>query len=161
MVRWRNTPCQLDAYSKHILGFTDSTINASGTITVQDSETNSTDFLYTTVNYDVDAPPYSGILYPGSKMYEYFIVNNRQNKLFDLYIPANGIFIYHVREITYPGLIMVSVELKQADGLNNIQNNHGDSGDPYPGSTNTEVLGNIQIQTPYYIHIHRSIFKNI
>ena len=143
---WLNggtTPCHLDAYSKHRVGFTDSIINASGTITVPDSETNSTDFLYTTINYDVVAPPLYGTTYPDSRMYEYFIVSNRQNKLFDLYIPANGIFIYHVRELFYQGVFFTIVELKQADGRTDLQGraNLGDSGDSYPGSTNKRSFG--------------------
>lgn len=132
------TPGHLDAYSKYNLSFTNTLINQSGiNQVINDAETNDRNYLYTTRNYNIPGP------YPDSVTYEYFIIENRQNKLFDSYLPSNGIFIWHAKETFAINSISTSVELKQADGLKDLENNrnYGDTGDSYPGSTNNRSFG--------------------
>jgi len=78
---------------------------------------------------------------------EYFLVENRQQVGFDLYIPGNGLCIYHCDDNVYgndnqwyPGLDPTNhyqVALEQADGLWDMEyyNNSGDGADPYSGAT--------------------------
>ena len=72
---------------------------------------------------------------PGS---EYFLLENRQRRLFDAGLPSAGILLYHVDENAVQTADWhPKVMLEQADGLWNLQyaTNRGDAGDPYPGST--------------------------
>jgi len=71
---------------------------------------------------------------------EYFLLENRQQTLFDTALPAGGLLIWHIDESiasntdeNHP-----KVALVQADGNRDLEhgNNRGDSGDVYPGSTN-------------------------
>lgn len=70
---------------------------------------------------------------------EYFLVENRQQTLYDQKLPGAGLLIWHVDETiasnsdeNHP-----KVALMQADGRRDLEqsNNRGDTGDPYPGST--------------------------
>ena len=87
---------------------------------------------------------------------EYFLVENRQQTGYDIYLPGNGLCIYHIdNDVTtqndkevYPGTYYSNpnwhylVALEQADGLWDLErrNNRGDSNDPYPGSTNNRTF---------------------
>lgn len=77
---------------------------------------------------------------------EYWLVENRQKIGFDSYLPSSGLLIWHIDDEKagnsgewYPGLATSThyrVALEQADGLYELEHksDHGDSGDPFPGS---------------------------
>jgi len=77
---------------------------------------------------------------------EYFLVENRQRTGFDSYLPGSGLLIWHIDDAQdgntgewYPGLATSThyqVALEQADGLYELErkSDHGDAGDPFPGS---------------------------
>jgi M6 family metalloprotease-like protein len=79
---------------------------------------------------------------------QYFLVENRQQTGYDTGLPGNGLLIWHIDEAVYgnnnqwyPGHTTSGhymVALEQADGLWQMEHdlNRGNSGDPYPGSTN-------------------------
>ena len=76
----------------------------------------------------------------GSAGSEYFLVENRQQTLYDQRLPSAGLLVWHVDETidsnsdeNHP-----KVALMQADGHRDLENgnNRGDAGDPYPGSAN-------------------------
>ena len=75
---------------------------------------------------------------------EYFLVENRQQTLYDQRLPGAGLLIWHVDETitsnadeNHP-----KIALLQADGRRDLEqgNNRGDAGDPYPGSTNNTTF---------------------
>ncbi len=80
---------------------------------------------------------------------EYFLIENRQKTGFDAGLPGSGLLIWHVDESRtdndhecFPGGPACSsqhyrVALEQADGLWDLErnNNRGDAGDPFPGSS--------------------------
>ncbi|MFC1483776.1 M6 family metalloprotease domain-containing protein [Candidatus Neomarinimicrobiota bacterium] len=82
---------------------------------------------------------------------EYFLVENRQQLGYDTALPGEGLLIYHIDEALqgaayandnewHPDSVdngHYLVALEQADGLWNLERdeNSGDTGDPYPGST--------------------------
>lgn len=73
---------------------------------------------------------------------QYFLVENRQKIGFDINLPNSGFLIYHVDESqnNNQNENRYLVDLEQADGLRNLNNNQnrGDAGDPFPGSTNNK-----------------------
>ncbi len=74
---------------------------------------------------------------PGS---EYFLVENRQKTAYDRMLPGPGLLVYHVDEAVNGNSNEAhpQVALMQADGLKQLNTgaNRGDTGDPYPGSSN-------------------------
>ncbi len=73
---------------------------------------------------------------------EYFLIENRQPYSFDQYLHGGGgLLIYHIND-QVTTLNKVATDLRwaveQADGLFDLENDNdrGDSGDPWPGSTN-------------------------
>jgi len=78
---------------------------------------------------------------PGS---EYFLLENRQQRSFDVSLPAGGLLIWHIDE-SQPGNTNENhykVALMQADGKRDMElnRNRGDGGDPYPGATNNRAF---------------------
>ncbi len=84
----------------------------------------------------------------GYGLSRYFLLEFRsRNTGFDTGIPGSGLMIYHVDENNWHGLAhskwstqLLSnslVDLEEADGKNDLDNrrNHGDGGDPFPGSS--------------------------
>jgi immune inhibitor A len=87
----------------------------------------------------VEDSPTATVLWTGGyPATQYFVVENRQRVLGDIYLPGDGILICHIDESaggnsneSHP---LVAVE--QADGLNELAQGGGsDNGDPWPGST--------------------------
>ncbi len=85
----------------------------------------------------------------GAPSNEYFLVENRQKVGYDSYLPGSGLMIWHIDESKsgnsqewYPGQNGANhylVALEQADGFYQLENNlggGGDTGDPFPGSSN-------------------------
>lgn len=131
---WANNglkPVHLDAWSKYKLGFTDVTTDPQGLVTLNNVE-------------DMAVTPLS-VKYTTTDPKEYFLLENRQKTLFDTYLPADGIFIWHINEnqSLNNNELCFLVGLVQADGLKDLENkyNSGDSGDTYPGSTNKRAFG--------------------
>ena len=83
---------------------------------------------------------------------EYFLVQNRQQELYDSALPGSGILIWHVDETQtsndnewYPGHTSSGhyrIALEQADGNYDLEKNTnpGDAGDPFPGTTNNTLF---------------------
>ena len=78
---------------------------------------------------------------------EYFLVENRQRKLFDQKLPGDGLLILRVDDSiasnadeNHP-----KVALMQADGLKQLQQgtNRGDPGDPFPGTKNNKAFNSL------------------
>ena len=88
---------------------------------------------------------------------EYFLIENRQQINYDVYLPGNGLCIYHIDNSVinnnyewYPGNTSSGhyhIALEQADGLWNLERKQGrgDEGDPYPGSSNNLNFNNYSI----------------
>jgi immune inhibitor A len=122
------TPVHLDAWCKYFCGFSNTLINQSGLLLINDVELYDVNYQFTTQ-------------YPN----EYFMVENRQNNGFDTYLPANGILVWKVNvSQTYNNnKLCYKVGLVQADGMKHLENsiNYGDPGDSYPGFTYNHAIG--------------------
>ena len=128
---WANsgiTPVHLDAWCKNSLGFANPVVNQSGMQLVTEAEINDVNYQYTTQNPN-----------------EYFLIENRQNMLFDSYLPAKGILVWKVNVLQQfnDNELCYKVGLVQADGLKHLENliNSGDAGDSYPGTTVNRSIG--------------------
>ncbi|WP_448383405.1 M6 family metalloprotease domain-containing protein [Desulfosoma sp.] len=134
-------PAHLDAWSKYKLGWVRPT-QVTGTLAnefINQVET------YPDVYKLLGGTPDSG---------EYFLVENRQKTGFDLGLPGAGLLIWHIDAAVpdnddecYPGGPSCSkshykVALVQADNRYDLEKkaNKGDTGDPYPGSTNNKTF---------------------
>ncbi len=134
---WLNgerTPCLHDAWSRISMGWlTPVIINSIGTFTIPKTLADS-NFCYR-----INTPVAN----------EYFLLENRQKRGFDLYLPSKGLAVWHINSSKARLLSQGSgnnvnndtsnygVGLIQADGKRNLEkgNNRGDAGDLYPGST--------------------------
>ena len=94
-----------------------------------------------------------GVGYGGSNTGEYFLVENRGQVKFNSKNPSCGVLVWHIDEAKGgntedpAGANHRLVNLVQADNLANLDvlksstnNNRGDVGDPYPGSTLNRLL---------------------
>ena len=75
---------------------------------------------------------------------EYFLVENRQKKGYDQYLPESGLLIWHIDNSISSNSndSRRKVDLEQADGLRqlNTSTGRGDAGDPYPGSSGNKTF---------------------
>jgi immune inhibitor A len=75
---------------------------------------------------------------------EYFLVENRQRRLYDRELPGDGLLVFHVDDkvATNSDERHPKVALLQADGADDLGhgNNRGDAGDPFPGTANNTEL---------------------
>ncbi|MFH1563481.1 MAG: M6 family metalloprotease domain-containing protein [Nitrospirota bacterium] len=88
----------------------------------------------------------------GLPVNEYFLAENRQKAGFDVSLPGAGLMLWHVDDNMpnndnqwYPGLPPANhykVAVEPADGLWQLEHNtnSGDTGDPFPGSTNNKAF---------------------
>ncbi|MFC1481212.1 M6 family metalloprotease domain-containing protein [Candidatus Neomarinimicrobiota bacterium] len=88
---------------------------------------------------------------------EYFLVQNRQQKGYDTYLPGSGLAIFHIDEAVhgndsewFPTLqpdLHYKVALEQADGLWDLEHKvqRGDDGDLYPGFTVNRAFGSFTV----------------
>ncbi len=91
---------------------------------------------------------------------EYYLIENRQKTGYDAQLPGAGLLIWHVddgidpgdntdnSDEWYPGHTSFGhyrVALEQADGLFELDKNmdNGDTGDPFPGSTNNTSFSSL------------------
>ncbi len=136
-----NTPVHFDAWSKYMLGFV-TPVNVTG-------------HLEDVPIYRVEDNPVVYRLWrQGNTGPQYFLIENRRSILFDSYIPAEGLLVYHVDDLQngnshqwYPGHTSsghYKVALEQADANWDLERNinGGDDGDPFPGSTNSRRFDN-------------------
>lgn len=127
-----DTPTHLDAWSKYFIGWSNTIENPVGIVNIETAQLNSTNYKYTTVD-----------------PLEYFMVENRQTILFDSYLPAYGLLIWHINERQQynDNELCFKVGLIQADNLKDLENqiNSGDGGDSYPGWTNNHSFGSSAI----------------
>jgi len=121
------SPAHMDAWCKASVGFLSYTPVYSNELNVEipNSENN----------------PIAYLLSNGFTGSEYYVVENRQKLGFDQYLPGEGLMIYHV-DLNAPAnntnYLRYYVGLEQADGKNDLalkENNTGDVGDPWPGSS--------------------------
>ncbi|MCP4413994.1 MAG: M6 family metalloprotease domain-containing protein, partial [Gammaproteobacteria bacterium] len=132
-----DTPAHMSAWCKIQMGWLNPTVITSQTnsLSINQVETNAEAWL-------LWEDPYEGS--------SYFLIENRQKTGFDQYLNGDGLLIYHVDENQRWGPVAWSsgvvnddethklVDLEEADGLANLDNsfNRGDTGDPFPGTTN-------------------------
>lgn len=135
---WTNngiTPTHLDAWSKYKLGFTTATINPQGPVSIIKAETDNNIIKYTTTDYN-----------------EYFLIENRQKISYDTYLPAHGLYMWHINEnqIYNTNESCYLVGLIQADGYKDLENarNNGDSSDSFPGLLNKRSFSPITTPSP-------------
>jgi immune inhibitor A len=126
------TPVHLDAWSKYYCGFSNTLVNQSGMLLVDNAETNDVNYLFTTQ-------------YPN----EYFMIENRQNTYFDTFLPANGLLVWKVNvyQSHNDNELCYKVGLVQADGMKHLEKsvNYGDPGDSYPGTTINRAVGKVTV----------------
>jgi immune inhibitor A len=74
----------------------------------------------------------------GNRGNEYFLLENRQQRKFDKFLPGNGLLIWHIDDEidNNSNEQHYRVALLQADGKKDLERgaNRGDNGDPWPGS---------------------------
>ena len=77
---------------------------------------------------------------------EYYLMENRQQKGFDVSLPQSGLLIFHVDESVSGNTNEnhYKIALMQADGKRDMELNHnrGDGGDPYPGTSGNANFNN-------------------
>ncbi len=75
---------------------------------------------------------------------EYLLIENRRKSGYDLKLPGAGLLIWHVDDnlSRNDDESHYMLALLQADGANNLEagSNRGDTGDPFPGSSNNRSL---------------------
>ena len=126
-------PTHMSAWSKEFLGWInpiDVTVDQTPA-TIDQAETNAIAFKIS-INAD-----------------EYYLVSNRQQKLFDINLPQGGLLVWHINQaVVNSGLTNnrvnadhnnKGVDLEEADGKYHLDNskhkNRGDAGDIFPGSS--------------------------
>lgn len=137
-LNYQKTPSLLDAWSRYAMNWgTTETITQIGTYTIPKAVADS-NFAFR-INT--------------KKANEFFLLENRQNKGFDKFVPAKGLAIWHINTNRAGRLSqlgnnvnndtsMLGVQLLQADGLREMERNinNGNSGDLFPGTTNNRAL---------------------
>jgi immune inhibitor A len=134
-----DSPAHVSAEGRWRLGFVDAVPLMSDVedLAIPQVETNQTNSVY----YVWDN---------GAGNNEYFLLENRQQVGYDAALPSNGLLIWHVDTEMYGNENQCTdhqncnctdhyeVALEQADGDLDLEyySNYGDTGDPYPGSTN-------------------------
>jgi len=134
---WLNsekTPAQHDPWCKTELGWLNTTqISSNGTYVLSPS---------------VDSNRVYRINTPLSS--EYFLLENKQQKRWDKFLPGKGLIIWHIntnKTNLWPSSNTVNTDtarfgvgVMQADGLRHLEKkvNRGDAGDPFPGTTSNK-----------------------
>ena len=135
------SPAHFDAWSKLQMGVTD--------------PQNVNENLYNIEIPAIESEDASYIIWQdGDPGNEYFLIENRQQIGFDTSIPGAGLIIYHIDDAArqtqndrewFPGNEdngHYLVALEQADGNWDLEQdeNRGDEGDPFPGSTDNQTF---------------------
>ncbi len=138
---WGDSPAMPDAWLKWYQGWISPTA-VNGTLTgasIGQAETNAKAYLLRPNPGGVDWN-----FYVTSGTGEYFLLENRQKTGYDAGLPGCGLLIWHIEESVIADNNANTnenhplVKLIEADGLNQLVTaaNRGDTGDPFPGSTN-------------------------
>jgi immune inhibitor A len=127
-----DTPCHPSAWCKANQGWaTVENRTSNGSVSVADVK---------------DAHKVYRLWKDGAAGTEYFLVENRQKKMFDTSLPAGGLLIWHIDESVSGNTneAHYKVALMQADGKKDMENgtNRGDAGDCYPGTSNNSAFNN-------------------
>ena len=137
-----DTPPHFDPWSKAFLGWVTPTVHAAGDRFIESiSRVEDSGEVHQFLNNP------GGFEIGGSG--EYFLVENRQQVLFDAQIAGCGLLVWHIDEAqsdnTQGGHTAGShrlVDIDEADGLAELDANGGaDAGDPFPGSTSNTLFG--------------------
>lgn len=127
------TPAHMSAWCKKEVGW----------LSPVDLTANQTGVSFPTIQYN---PVAYRLWTGGAAGSQYFLVENRFRRGFDTFLPAGGLFIWHINEdvpdnSTEP---VYKVALEQADGLWELENGGGSDGaDPFPGSTNNRTFNDV------------------
>jgi immune inhibitor A len=143
-----NSPAHISAEGKRRLGFITPTVITSNVfgLSVPQVETNQTNSVFYVWN-------------DGIGNNEYFLIENRQKVGYDSALPGSGILIWHVDKNMSGNdyqctdhdncncTLHYEVALEQADGDLDLEfnSNDGDTGDPFPGTTNQTTFNLITI----------------
>jgi|GEM_PF-1289640 len=123
-------PTHFCAWSKIQLGWLEPEVLALGT-TVDEISLNSATAQARCVK----------LMSPNASNNEYFLLENRQQHLFDSYAPGHGLVIMHINDnmSNNNNATRKRVDVEEADGRNDLdhRSNRGDAGDPFPGSSAT------------------------
>ena len=131
-------PVHMSAWAKEFLGWVNPTNVAA--------ELNPASLKSAEDNADVLKVPISAS--------QWYLVENRQKKLFDTKLPAGGLLVWKINQaVVTSGLASNSVnadennkgvDLEEADGLAHLDAgaNRGDAGDAFPGSANKREFHN-------------------
>ncbi|MFA6262299.1 MAG: M6 family metalloprotease domain-containing protein [Bacteroidia bacterium] len=137
-LNYQKTPSILDAWSRYAMNWgTTVTITDIGTYTIPKAVADS-NFAYR-INT--------------KKSNEFFLLENRQNKGFDKFVPSKGLAVWQINT-NYAGRLSQSgnnvnndtanlgVHLLQADGNREMERNinNGNAGDLFPGTTNNKNI---------------------
>lgn len=149
---WLNgekTPCMFDAWSRMVLEWhTPTLISQNGTYTIPKPLVDSN------FSYRINT----------TKANEYFLLENRQLRGNDRYLPSKGLAIWHINTNTARLLsggsgnnvnndtARYGMGLMQADGLRNLERgtNRGDAGDLFPGTTNNRNFNSNTNPSSYF-----------
>jgi M6 family metalloprotease-like protein len=136
-----DTPPHFDPFSKSFLGWVTPTVHAAGDRFVEpisrvEDSGEVHEFLTNPGGFQIGG---SG---------EYFLVENRQQTLFDAQLVGCGILVWHIDEAKtgnqdggHTAGTHRLVDIDEADGLAELDANGGpDNGDPFPGSTNNRLF---------------------
>ena len=140
---WGDSPSHMSAWCKMQMGWLDPQVmlNSSNSVELEQVVTSNTAIKVWEDDYYWS---------------RYFLIENRQAVGFDSEINAPGLLVYHVDENRGWGNngwsfgsvnddeLNKMVDLESADGENDLDNeyNRGDSGDPFPGSTENRTFDN-------------------
>jgi len=122
-----DSPAHFSAWSKTATGFT----------TPLDIDTEQMGVSLPSVHASASAPR---IWVDPYRAHEYFLVENRQLAGYDAGLPGDGLLIWHIdeRQLFNSDETHKRVDLEEADGLDELDSSpsdSGDTGDPWPGST--------------------------
>jgi len=133
------TPCHFDGWCKTALGFA----------IAERPDANLTNVLFEAVEVD---PTIYRLWTFGGGTYEYFLVENRRQILFDESLPGEGILVFHVDERMPDNRNEehYKVALEQADGNFQLERGMGsDPGDPYPGTSDNRTFDDFSWPNAY------------
>ena len=128
-------PVHFDAWCKYDLGWVNPTVVEEP---LDDEQIDAVEFT----------PDVYQLYSLGIPDYQYFLVENRRQQLFDYSLPGEGLLIIHVDETVQDNRNEnhYKVIVEQADGEFDLEGNRGaDGGDPYPGYTDNRTFDDFSI----------------
>lgn len=127
---WNNegkSPAQTNVYSKYLLGWVNlKELDKSGDFELKDVETNKIGYILKSSN---DA--------------EFFVLENRQNKSFDKFIPYHGLLVYHVDRSNEGWLSNTVNTSPNKEGFKLLRSKSYAKNCPFPGESKVTYLTDI------------------